>query len=160
MELARHRTHKCIQRQHGQIAGTSAPRRLLRACRAMPGLPASQSSRRHATLAFRALHRQRPRDGDPAGSTVHAGPGTPGGPGPTRGGPLQCLLAAARPCKHLASDDLSAQRETGHSSHSARRRGRAGGLRRAGRMVTRGGEEAACCSPPIAVGMQTRLALP
>jgi hypothetical protein len=117
----------------------------LRACRAMPGLPglpASQSSRRHATLAFRALHRQRPRDGDPAGSTVHAGPGTPGGPGPTRGGPLQCLLAAARPCKHLASDDLSAQRETGHSSHSARRRGRAGGLRRAGRMVTRGGEEA------------------
>jgi hypothetical protein len=106
-----------------------------------------------------ALHRQRPRDGDPAGSTVWSWDSWPYSRRPTS------TFAAARPAvqalSSTASDDLSAQRETGHCSHSARRRGRAGGLRRAGRMVTRGGRvEAACCSPPIAAGMQTRLASP
>jgi hypothetical protein len=107
MELAQqHSTHKCIQRQDGQIASTSAARRLLRApvarCQACQH-PSRPVVTQPLSLPATAT-RWRP-------CWVHAGPGTPGPTRASRDGPLGYLLArlaAARPCKHLAasSDDL------------------------------------------------------
>jgi hypothetical protein len=102
MELAQqHSTHKCIQRQDGQIASTSAARRLLRApvarCQACQH-PSRPVVTQPLSLPATAT-RWRP-------CWVHAGPGTPGPTRASRDGPLGYLLArlaAARPCKHLAA---------------------------------------------------------